>query len=125
MGSSSRRPLKVGLYLPAFDQPWANAPTPRWADLLAAARRAEAVGFDSVWLGDHLLVREPDEAPVGIWECWSLLAALAAATGRIELGFLVGQDDAGRRRWRPVRRVVAAPARPVDAVAEQEKERRY
>ena len=65
MEPAGRRPLKVGLFLASFDQPWAAAPAPRWADLLAAARLAEEVGFDSVWLGDHLLVREPDEAPIG------------------------------------------------------------
>ncbi len=68
---------------------------PRWSDLLSMARQAERVGFDSLWLIDHLLIRcasaneqygrpVPVElaaaAPVGVWECWSLLAALVAAT---------------------------------------------
>ncbi len=61
----------------------------RWADLAAMARRAEEVGFASFWIPDHLLFRFPDEAPHGPWECWSLVAALAAATDRIELGTLV------------------------------------
>jgi probable F420-dependent oxidoreductase len=90
--SDGRRPLKVGLFLPAAEG-MAGGQAPRWSDLLALARRAEAVGFDSLWLPDHLLVRlwMPgwDGHLVGGWECWSLLSALSAVTERIELGPLV------------------------------------
>ncbi len=61
----------------------------RWPELLAMTRTAEAVGFDSVWVGDHLLYRSPGEEARGPWEAWSVLAALAATTTRIELGPLV------------------------------------
>jgi probable F420-dependent oxidoreductase len=61
--------------------------TPRWRDIVAMARLAEEVGFDSVWVADHLLIRGQEVK--GPWEAFSILAALAAATSRVELGPLV------------------------------------
>lgn len=60
------------------------------------AQRAEQAGFDSIWLYDHLLYRPAREGipgaedkTIGIWECWTILSALAEATQHIELGTLV------------------------------------
>jgi alkanesulfonate monooxygenase SsuD/methylene tetrahydromethanopterin reductase-like flavin-dependent oxidoreductase (luciferase family) len=49
----------------------------------------EQVGFDSIWLGDHLLYRDDKDGARGPWEAWTMLAGIAAATSRIALGPLV------------------------------------
>jgi probable F420-dependent oxidoreductase len=82
------RPLKVGVQLPEVER------DVRWPEYVAMARRAEELGFDSLWYGDHLLYRRPGDAEArGPWECWSMLAALAAATSRVELGPLVASTS--------------------------------
>jgi alkanesulfonate monooxygenase SsuD/methylene tetrahydromethanopterin reductase-like flavin-dependent oxidoreductase (luciferase family) len=54
---------------------------------------AERIGLDSIWIGDHLLYRDDGKPPRGPWEAWSTLAALAAATERVELGLLVASTS--------------------------------
>jgi probable F420-dependent oxidoreductase len=77
------RPLKVGVQLPEVER------EARWPELLDMLRAIEDLGYDSVWLGEHLLYRWPDRPPRGPWEAWSMLAAVAASTSRIEFGPLV------------------------------------
>ncbi len=81
--SGRRRPLRVGIQLPEVER------EVRWPEYVTMARAAEAVGFDTLWLGDHLLYRWPGREPSGPWEVWTMLAALAASTSRIRLGPLV------------------------------------
>jgi alkanesulfonate monooxygenase SsuD/methylene tetrahydromethanopterin reductase-like flavin-dependent oxidoreductase (luciferase family) len=62
-----------------------------WPELRDAALRAEAAGFDDLWVDDHLLSDE------GAWqdpklEGWSTLAAIAAATTTPRLGLMVAAN---------------------------------
>jgi alkanesulfonate monooxygenase SsuD/methylene tetrahydromethanopterin reductase-like flavin-dependent oxidoreductase (luciferase family) len=77
------RPLKVGVHLPEVER------EVRWAELLDMTRAIEDLGYDSAWVGEHLLYRWADRPARGPWEAWSILTAIAASTSRIEFGPLV------------------------------------
>lgn len=71
---------RLGYLLPTRERVMEGQP--ETASLLALAERAEALGFDSVWVGDSLLAR-PRHDPL------TLLAAVAARTRKVELGTAV------------------------------------
>lgn len=85
---ATRGRMKIGVIMPVSE----NSETQyvaRYPEIRARALQAEAAGFDSIWVYDHLLYRMPDQPPFGIWESWTILSALAEATSRVELGAIV------------------------------------
>ena len=74
-----------------------------WEQSEAAAVEFEQLGFDSLWVNDHLY--GPQSPQIPMLEAWSLIAALAAKTDRVELGTLV--TPAGMRNPQHLGKTIA------------------
>ena len=80
---TNRPPIRFGAQL------WSQSTD--WPGFRDAALAAEANGWDSVWTWDHVLaIFGPWRQP--IFEGWTSLAAVAALTGRVRLGLMVGAN---------------------------------
>ncbi len=83
--------IKFGAFAP---QGWktelVDVPDPRdkWSVCRDTAILAEGLGYDSVWVYDHLH-NVPRPAHEAVFECWTTMAALAEATTTIRLGQMV------------------------------------
>ena len=85
-----KAPVRLGLQIPRFEFP-GTKPEQLLDRLSETAAAAEAAGFDSIWVMDHL----HQIPPVGPQTGWMLegntaLAALAGRTSRLGLGLMVG-----------------------------------
>ena len=71
--------------LGVFINPEAGTPA---GTILEQARAADRQGFDSVWLGDHLIdYRGEPYSPEGPLESFTLMTAIGAVTSRIRLAW--------------------------------------
>jgi len=59
-----------------------------WARSVEIAKRAEALGYDHLWVYDHVET-VPRREPTHVFEAWTMLAALAQHTERAMLGQMV------------------------------------
>src|SRR5215218_9319100 len=84
----STRPMGIGFIMPISDL-GAFGPTPRFRDMLEMTRVAEDLGYDGAWFPDHFIVKQEGTPLRGVWEGWTTLAGIAAATSRITLGVFV------------------------------------
>jgi alkanesulfonate monooxygenase SsuD/methylene tetrahydromethanopterin reductase-like flavin-dependent oxidoreductase (luciferase family) len=62
-------------------------PQTPWASTLERCRKAEVLGFDSVWTGDTMY--DPFRPDMGFLDCWNVITAWSAATSRIRIGTLI------------------------------------
>jgi probable F420-dependent oxidoreductase len=82
-------PVQLGFFMPSA-QMTASGPEPLgFEQILEITREAEDAGFHSLWWPDHYFIEAGPGQRRGSFECWTLLAALAARTSRIKLGSLV------------------------------------
>ncbi len=61
----------------------------QWQTAVDVARRAEDLGYDSLWVYDHFH-NVPRPANEAVFECWTTMAAISQLTSRIRLGQMVG-----------------------------------
>ncbi len=61
----------------------------KWRKAVDIAQRAEASGYDSVWVYDHFH-NVPRPAGEAVFECWTTIAAISQLTSTVRLGQMVG-----------------------------------
>lgn len=74
-----------------------------WEEAKSNSLEFEAMGYDSLWVCDHLY--GPQSPQIPILEAWSLVSAVAAVTSRVEIGTLV--TPAGMRNAAQLGKVIA------------------
>ncbi len=85
-------PFHVGVFTP---QGWKTElssitdPQQQWQRVVDTAVLAEELGYDSIWVYDHVH-NVPVPSNESIFECWTTMAALSQVTSRIRLGQMVG-----------------------------------
>jgi F420-dependent oxidoreductase-like protein len=61
----------------------------KWAKAVEIATLAERLGYDSVWVYDHVH-NVPNPAHEAVFECWTTVAAISQLTSTVRLGQMVG-----------------------------------
>ena len=78
--------VAFGLVLPMFERPL-DGSKPTWGEIRTLSKRAEQLGFDTVWTADEIVWRVPEwGGPRGWWECVAMTGAIAASTTTVQVG---------------------------------------
>jgi probable F420-dependent oxidoreductase len=91
-GTGATDTLELGVLLRQGEMRDPSNRTIGWGELRDMVQAAEGVGFDTLWIADHLIFRNagsvvmPEGESRGVWEAFTLLSAIAAATERVTLG---------------------------------------
>jgi F420-dependent oxidoreductase-like protein len=86
------QPIVFGVFMP---QGWKmelasiEGSVAKWDTAMSIAVRAEELGYDSIWVYDHVH-NVPRPAHEAVFECWTTIAAVSQRTSRIRLGQMVG-----------------------------------
>jgi alkanesulfonate monooxygenase SsuD/methylene tetrahydromethanopterin reductase-like flavin-dependent oxidoreductase (luciferase family) len=87
---ASDKAITLGLMVPISEQAAFGA-TPRFDDIVEIGLAARDAGFDALWFADHFVLGHGggDDPFRGVWECWTLMAAVAARVPDLQIGSLV------------------------------------
>ncbi|HWK81641.1 MAG TPA: LLM class flavin-dependent oxidoreductase [Thermomicrobiales bacterium] len=87
---ASDKAITLGLMVPISEKA-AFGETPRFEDIVAIGLAAREAGFDALWFADHFAMGHgtEDDPFRGVWECWTLMAAVAARVPDLQIGSLV------------------------------------
>jgi alkanesulfonate monooxygenase SsuD/methylene tetrahydromethanopterin reductase-like flavin-dependent oxidoreductase (luciferase family) len=84
-----KRPMSLGLMVPIGERSHYGG-TPRFADIVELCQTAADAGFDALWFADHFTFGSREDGGYrGIWECWTMMAGVAAAVPNLQIGSLV------------------------------------
>jgi alkanesulfonate monooxygenase SsuD/methylene tetrahydromethanopterin reductase-like flavin-dependent oxidoreductase (luciferase family) len=82
-------PLSVGMFIPrGVGDPRRFGP-PSHKAIVQYGQRADALGFDSLWVPDHFFIERPKGVLVPYPEAWTTMTALVLGTGRARVGSMV------------------------------------
>ncbi len=84
--------VTFGVFIPqGWKMELASIPDPqdKWAKAVEVSVLAEELGYDSLWVYDHVH-NVPVPANETMFECWTTVAAISQRTSRIRLGQMVG-----------------------------------
>jgi alkanesulfonate monooxygenase SsuD/methylene tetrahydromethanopterin reductase-like flavin-dependent oxidoreductase (luciferase family) len=82
-------PLRIGFGVPRLPSDLSPVPQPDHRKMLEYAQRAERLGFDSVWVPDHIYFQTLPGVLDPYPDAWTLMTAIGVTTERVQIGSMV------------------------------------